>query len=939
MRLLIAFFFAAAALTVVSTSADSTPQQPPVRGKGGAATAPAAADRLFELMSKGGDAIVIADQPASIRAQLEEFARANKIDNGLITRTQFQAFFQNPIGGNSTKVNSNPGIAAEEIIRAAGLSADGEALVEFFRQRMRPHADMAELLALARELGHADPDRRAQAAAKLLAAGPWAMPALRHVVNDLENPAAAKQARRCLEWLEGPRGAELTTAAAKLLGERKPAAASETLLAFLPFAGEQGVLDAVKKALDTVAARPGKVDAALLAALRDALPLRRAVAVEVLAGSGRAEVLPDIRKLLADAQPRVRLRAALALAQRWDEPAVVALIDLLAELPTDERDLAEQALRQLAGDWAPTPALAGDDDLSRKIRREVWAGWWQTVDGPALLAAFRRRTLTKDDSALAQALIEQLGDKVFAKREQATKHLIEQGAKVVALLREEANSADLEKKRRVDLCLKQIALHAAQDKLPLSAPRLLAMRDPVNAPAALLALLPFTEDRALREEVVNTVKSLVLAGGQAEGAMLSALSDWRPDVQVAAAEILLATGGLKHVPAVRKLLTHADEQVRLRMALALVYAQDKVAVVALIDLLAELPRSQAWEALDVLTRLAGAAAPAISPADDPAARKKLRDAWQAWWKDHGSTTNLAGLDKTTGSMSLIVVAELAGNGQLGKGFGIKKGKGAPIPGPGMAGATDRLVALDRHGQPQWQIDNLSYPIDFQMLPRDRVLIAEYDANRVTERDLKGKVLWEVNNLPNSPMNVQRLANGNTFIALYGTPAATGGYSVMEVDKQGKTVATFTGGRGVVARGYPRGAYKLADGKMVCVAAKGACIWLDAGGKEIKEFPVGPFILGVNIAHEGNVDVTSKGHVLVVNSNNVVAEYDPDGKKVWQADAVGNRATRLPNGNTLVASEVTGVVELDSTGKTVWQYQPPPGYQALRARPARESWRP
>jgi hypothetical protein len=230
----------------------------------------------------------------------------------------------------------------------------------------------------------------------------------------------------------------------------------------------------------------------------------------------------------------------------------------------------------------------------------------------------------------------------------------------------------------------------------------------------------------------------------------------------------------------------------------------------------------------------------------------------------------------------------------------------------------------------WQIENLDYPIDFQILSGDRILIAEYYGSRVTERDLAGKILWQVP-VPSSPINVQRLANGNTFIALFAAMGATGAYSLMEVEKQGKTVASFSG-NGFPERGNTRGAYKLADGRMVCIGGKGACIWLDSTGKEIKEFAVGPFLTGVNAPYVmGNVDVTPKGHVLVAGANDTIVEYDPKGKMVWQAKAAGNRATRLNNSHTLVASEKAGVFELDLQGNTVWKYQPPPGYSAVRAR--------
>ena len=206
-------------------------------------------------------------------------------------------------------------------------------------------------------------------------------------------------------------------------------------LKFLPLADDETVLAAVKEALATLAKAPGKADAALVAALHDPLPLRRAIAVEILAGSGRSELLPEVRKLLADTKPQVRLQAALALTQRLDDQGVTVLIDLLTELPPDGRRQAEQALQQLAGDWSPSPPLAGDDELSRKIRREAWAAWWRTVDGPALLTAFAQRTLSKEDLANVEVLIVQLGDATFAKRKRATTELLRDGPKVIGLLR------------------------------------------------------------------------------------------------------------------------------------------------------------------------------------------------------------------------------------------------------------------------------------------------------------------------------------------------------------------------------------------------------------------------------------------------------------------------------------------------------------------------
>jgi hypothetical protein len=126
---------------------------------------------------------------------------------------------------------------------------------------------------------------------------------------------------------------------------------------------------------------------------------------------------------------------------------------------------------------------------------------------------------------------------------------------------------------------------------------------------------------------------------------------------------------------------------------------------------------------------------------------------------------------------------------------------------------------------------------------------------------------------------------------------------------------------------------MPNGDMICLTSKGICVRLDATGKEIKSFNVPQFTSsGIVLSSVGNIDVTPKGHVVLMQNDTKVAEFDSEGRLIWQANVAGNRANRLANGHTLVASENTGVVELDATGKPVWKYEPPPGYQAVRARP-------
>src|SRR5947209_4641300 len=81
----------------------------------------------------------------------------------------------------------------------------------------------------------------------------------------------------------------LLAAAARTLGARKPAGAAEVLLDYLPNAPGEGVVDEVCGALAAVALSGGKPDPALLKALDDKLPARRAAAAVALVRAGARE--------------------------------------------------------------------------------------------------------------------------------------------------------------------------------------------------------------------------------------------------------------------------------------------------------------------------------------------------------------------------------------------------------------------------------------------------------------------------------------------------------------------------------------------------------------------------------------------------------------------------------------------------------------------------
>src|SRR5206468_12942878 len=118
---------------------------------------------------------------------------------------------------------------------------------------------------------------------------------------------------------------------------------------------------------------------------------------------------------------------------------------------------------------------------------------------------------------------------------------------------------------------------------------------------------------------------------------------------------------------------------------------------------------------------------------------------------------------------------------------------------------------------RWQVEGLLFPLDVQYLPNDRFLVAEYHAGRVTERNHKGEVLWQLRVV--NPLMAQRLPNGHTFISSDS--------QVYEFDAAGKEVFSFAlpNGERILKAG------RQANGQIVCLSYEGRVVRLDEKGKE------------------------------------------------------------------------------------------------------------
>jgi hypothetical protein len=212
--------------------------------------------------------------------------------------------------------------------------------------------------------------------------------------------------------------------------------------------------------------------------------------------------------------------------------------------------------------------------------------------------------------------------------------------------------------------------------------------------------------------------------------------------------------------------------------------------------------------------------------------------------------------------------------------------------------SNRVSETGPDGKVRWELD-VTGSMDAQVLPGNRVLVAESNSHRVTERDLKGAVLWK-HEVTGEPINCERLPGGNTFI---GTRD-----HVIEVARAGKVVLNLP-----LGHGYCHAVNRTPAGTYLYLTNHGVIGEIDRAGKKI---------CTITLAHEGtwgDVQALPGRKYLVANYGvGKVMEVDRDGKKLWEikmADACG--ANRLPNGMTLLGCN-TQVLLIDRAGKVRWQ---------------------
>jgi hypothetical protein len=343
------------------------------------------------------------------------------------------------------------------------------------------------------------------------------------------------------------------------------------------------------------------------------------------------------------------------------------------------------------------------------------------------------------------------------------------------------------------------------------------------------------------------------------------------DTRQAAERALTAAARPEDAEALRRALGAANEAVRLAAAVALLDQGDRRALPVLGRLL---------DSEDLPTRNpAGRVLRAVTGQDmgflayDPAERRVRAAArWRGWIDEAGPAARLSLPAPAQSPVGKVLLCNYEKSHVVELDEGGRKVWELRYPEAGccrgradghrLLGARRRVDEYDAEGQPVWGLDISGDVLAVRRLPSGHTLVSlvrEGEA-RLEEYRPDKSVCWEASLGEDLGMDVQRLPDGNTLVALKAT------HRLVEVDRWGKGVWE------VEAGGEPDSVQRLKDGHTVVALHYGSkVVEVDRGGKAVWSYP---------IRHPTHAQRLPDGHTVISNVEKVI-EIDAVGKVLWE----------------------------------------------------------
>ena len=495
----------------------------------------------------------------------------------------------------------------------------------------------------------------------------------------------------------------------------------------------------------------------------------------------------------------------------------------------------------------------------------------QAVDRIAFLQgllASRIRTPT-DQHEIDKAILS-LGSDQFDEREKAVDFLVRKSRLSIHSLRLATSHSDPEIRRRAKSCLDQIdpELDRRLVRDAISELRKMGSKSSWGLARDLAAQAESSEERA---ELVQSALSLEpdlpetvvtdLSRSPRNSDRLIALRSW--------------CGRTDKISNLLGMLNDSDREVRFCAVKPLLEAKQVQAINSLVELASANGDLVGEEASEMLMALSGMGT------------KHLKNGWTDWVSSGMPGLNWERLSSDCRDRGFTVVVLFDGeNGGSVKRLG---------PGGEVVGEASGLLG----------------PNDVEVLSGGRLLIAERNAGKVSERNRQGRILWE-HSMNGSPVSVARTLRETIAVATFR--------DLQEIDKEGRVIHCLNHPSGF------RAVRRKPDGMLGAVTGDGHLLIISPDWRIMSD------ALIKNIGHGagywcGLEFLRDDRWLVALGGSGRVAEIDTNGNILWQAVApTPVAAHRLGNGNTLVSSfEKKALIELDRNGNEIRR-------EELRGRP-------
>jgi hypothetical protein len=281
--------------------------------------------------------------------------------------------------------SSTPAMSDEEALKKADLNpTNGKQLLDYLKQRTLSDVDQGKIQAIIARFGADDFEERLKATEEIERFGPAAVGPLKKAERDSDYEVAYR-ARLALKRVETVPHSAVAAAAVRAVVKLKPEGAAAVLIGFLPLADTDSLADAIRGALISLAVKDGKADPAIVAALDDKSPLRRAAAYAALTEGGVQterirvkDAYPKLREaVLKETDPEAKFAGlwSLTLITRERE-YIPALIDLIPKLGRGRLWQLEELLLLIAGNHPKDGRFLKSPESLVKTR-DAWLAWWK----------------------------------------------------------------------------------------------------------------------------------------------------------------------------------------------------------------------------------------------------------------------------------------------------------------------------------------------------------------------------------------------------------------------------------------------------------------------------------------------------------------------------------------------------------------------------------